>query len=207
MKMKKLINFKKKVHDTGKKLKKNWTNYFAKFGKPESLTSLKSLTSSEELRIKVCETFGEKLQKIEKIPTEFSVGERCTALCYEDSTWYNAKVEAIDEDGKWYMVIFTNYNYKSKVDYRDMIKEGKNISPLPWEYVDRHVNKTNSEEEYEHGSVYTDNDIVSARRYGGFLVQKLHFLGITHSRKGYFWPENCYFWKFVLIPEKVIMPK
>ena len=49
--------------------------------------------------------------------------------------------------------------------------------------------------------------IVSARRYGGFLVRKLHFLGITHSRKGYFWPENCYFWKFVLIPEKVIMPK
>ena len=59
MKMKKLIKFKKKVHDTGKTLKKTWTNYFAKFGKPESLTNLKSLTSSEELRIKVCETFGE----------------------------------------------------------------------------------------------------------------------------------------------------
>ena len=87
--MKKLFTFKKKVHGTSKKIKKFCTN-FAKFGKSESLASLTSLT-----------TLDEKWQKIETVPTEFSVGERCTALHYEDSTWYNAKVEAIIEDGTW----------------------------------------------------------------------------------------------------------
>ena len=96
-----------------------------------------------------------ELSKNETVPTEFSVGERCTALHYEDSTgtWYNGKVEAIIGDGTWYMVTFTDYDYKSKVDHRDMIKEGENMSPLPWEFVDKHVNKTNSE----------DNDDITLR--------------------------------------------
>ena len=83
--------FKNKVHDTTQNILtplKIFCNKFGKFGKSKSLASSASLT---------------KFPKTETVSTEFSVGEQCTALCYEDSTWYNAKVEAIIEDVQLYM--------------------------------------------------------------------------------------------------------